>query len=79
MFHLWSCFANVSSAHIGAQASTVLIDSYGGYILESFAAHSIKKIRNAKGKEVQKKATPKEKGKEKKEGEKKIQKCLHPI
>jgi len=27
----------------------------------------------------EKKATPKEKGKEKKEGEKKIQKCLHPV
>jgi len=38
------------AAHIGAQAYAVLIDSYGGYILESFAAHSVKKQRNAKGK-----------------------------
>ena len=62
------------AAHIGAQAYAILIDSYGGYILESFAAHSVKKQRNTKGK-VQKKekiATPKEKGKEKKEGEKKF-------
>ena len=43
------------AAHIGAQAYAVLIDSYGGYILESFAAHSVKKQRNTKGKEVQKK------------------------
>ena len=61
------------AAHIGAQAYAVLIDSYGGYILESFAAHSVKNHINTKGKEVQKKGkktTPKEKGKEKKEGEK---------
>ena len=31
------------AAHIGAQAYAILIDSYGGYILESFAAHSVKK------------------------------------
>ena len=53
------------AAHIGAQAYAVLIDSYGGYILESFAAHCVKKQRNAKGKEVQKKATPKEKERKK--------------
>ena len=32
-----------AAAHIGAQAYAVLIDSYGGYILESFVAHSVKK------------------------------------
>ena len=36
------------AAHIGAQAYAVLIDSYGGYILESFAAHSVKKTKKRK-------------------------------
>ena len=36
------------AAHIGAQSYVVLIDSYGGYILESFAAHSIKKTKERK-------------------------------
>ena len=53
------------AAHIGAQAYAVLIDSYGGYILESFAAHSVKKQRNTKGKEVQKKKKSRTKRKRK--------------
>ena len=67
------------AAHIGAQAYAVLIDSYGGYILESFAAHSIKKQRNRKGKEVQKKkkkAAPKEKGKKKRKVKKFRSACI---
>ena len=57
------------AAHIGAQAYAVLIDSYGGYIIESFAAHSVKKTKKCKrqrGAKKKKKTTPKEKGKEKK-------------
>ena len=64
------------------QGYAVFIDSYGGYILESFATHSVKKQRNAKGKEVQKKKKKphqKKKDSEKKKGEKKIQKCLRPV
>ena len=60
------------AAHIGAQAYAVLIDSYGGYILESFVAHSVKKTKKRKrqrGKKKEKKAAPKEKRKEKREGE----------
>ena len=60
------------AAHIGAQAYAILIDSYGGYILESFVAHSVKKTKKRKrqrGAKKRKKAAPKEKGKEKK-GEK---------
>jgi len=36
------------ATHIGAQAYAVLIDSYGGYIIESFAAHSVKKTKKRK-------------------------------
>ena len=57
------------AAHIGAQAYAVLIDSYGGYILESFVAHSVKKTKKRKrqrgAKKKKKKTAPKEKGKEK--------------
>jgi len=58
------------ASHIGAQAYAVLIDSYGGYILESFAAHFVKKTKKRKrqrGAKKEKKATPKEKGLRKKE------------
>ena len=53
------------AAHIGAQAYAVLIDSYGGYILESFAAHSVKnnqrqkKAKRCKNQKKEKKAAPK--------------------
>ena len=63
------------ATHIGAQAYAVLIDSYGGYIIESFVAHSVKKTKKRKrqrGAKKEKKATPKEKGLQKKEGEKKF-------
>ena len=56
------------AAHIGAQAYAVLIDSYGGYILESFVAHSVKRnkeTQKAKRCKKRKKAAQKEKGKEK--------------
>ena len=44
------------ASHIGAQAYAVLIDSYGGYILESFAAHSVKKTKKHKRQRGAKKA-----------------------
>jgi len=71
------------AAHIGAQAYAVLIDSYGGYILESFAAHSVKKNKETqKAKRCtkkRKKPHQKKKERKKKEGEIFFQKCLHPI
>ena len=70
------------AAHIGAQAYAVLIDSYGGYILESFAAHSVKNNQRQKKakrcKKIKKKPHQKEKRKKKRKV-KKIQKCLHPV
>ena len=68
------------AAHIGAQAYAVLIDSYGGYILESFAAHFVKKTKKRKRQRgAQKKPHQKKKERKKKEGEIFFQKCLHPI
>ena len=49
------------AAHIGAQAYAVLIDSYGGYILESFAAHSVKKTKKRKRQRGAKKSHTKRK------------------
>ena len=81
VFRLWSCFAHVSSHPYWCTSLCSLIDSYGGYILESFVSHSIKKQRNTKGKKVQKKEKkPHQKKKERKK--RKViffQKCLHPI
>ena len=57
------------AAHIGAQAYAVLIDSYGGYILESFVAHSVKKTKKRKrqrGAKKRKKSRTKRKRKGKK-------------
>ena len=69
------------AAHIGAQAYVVLIDSYGGYILESFVAHSVKKTKKRKRQRgAKKEKEPHKKKKERKNRKvKKIQKCLHPV
>ena len=57
------------AAHIGAQAYAVLIDSYGGYILESFTAHSVKNTKKRKrqrgAKKKKKKLHPKKKERKK--------------
>ena len=56
------------AAHIGAQAYAVLIDSYGGYILESFVAHSVKKTKKRKRQRGAKKSRTKRKRKAKTKG-----------
>jgi len=59
------------AAHIGAQAYAVLNDSYGGYILESFAAHFVKKTKKRKRQRGAKKShTKRKKRKKEKESEK---------